>query len=333
MVKISIFFLQIITIITIFGCNSNNQCENIPEITNPINLNIERLESSLLNISNKEELKFFIESEPEIAEFFLHRSDFPNDSIFINETFRKFSNPYLDSLGIEVNRVYGELSQLKKELEEAFSNYKYYFPDARLPEIKTIVSGFGHDMLVSDTLIIIGLDYWMGEGAKYRPMGLYNYVLKRYEPEYIVPTIMLLYGIDGKININNKNDHTMLSDMISYGKAFYFAKSVMPCTPDSILIWYSGEEWEGVIENQRIIWSHFLQNELLYETSHIIKKKYVDDRPKTYEIGPKCPGRISTWLGWEIVKDYMKEEDVSLQELMKTTDAQMIFNKSKYKPD
>ena len=125
----------------------------------------------------------------------------------------------------------------------------------------------------------------------------------------------------------------MLADMVYYGKKYYFAKEMMPCTADSLLIWYSGQELQDVEDNQHIIWAKFVQNQLLYETNHLTKKKYLDERPNVYEIGDKCPGRIGTWLGWEIVNKYMKVNQVNLQSLMIEKDVQKIFTLSNYKPE
>lgn len=125
----------------------------------------------------------------------------------------------------------------------------------------------------------------------------------------------------------------MLADMIFYGKAYYFASQILPDAPDSILIGYESTSIKDVNENQQIVWAHFVENELLYETSHFVKKKYLEERPKTLEIGNKAPGRIGVWLGWEIVKQYMRNHpEERLPDLMETKDAQQIFMKSRYKP-
>ena len=61
--------------------------------------------------------------------------------------------------------------------------------------------------------------------------------------------------------------------------------------------------------------------------------KYIGERPNIPEIGKQCPGRIATWVGWQIVRKYMEEHpQVSLQQLMEEKDAQKIFQQSKYKP-
>jgi hypothetical protein len=106
---------------------------------------------------------------------------------------------------------------------------------------------------------------------------------------------------------------------------------MMPSKHDSLIIGYTGEQLAESDTNRNVIWAHFIEKKLLYETSHFVKIKYVDERPYTAEIGSKAPGAIGRWLGWEIVKAYMQEEKPALPDLMKNQDAQRIFMQSKYK--
>lgn len=326
----------VLGVVLITSCEKKErgECTDQPDVSKiDIEVEVERLEDDLLSIETKDELRSFLQENPVITEFFLKRNEFPDDSVMMEVLFNRFENPHIDTLQFEIDRVFGDLSDLKADLNTAFTHLKYYYPDAEIPKVQTIATGLAHDLYVSDSLIVIGLDYYLGDNAKFRPLGLYQYMLDRYRPQYIVPSIMLLYGISGQYNKTDVSDKTILADMIGYGKSFYFAKHMMPCTPDSVLIWYSDEEIKGVRENQDIVWAHFLENELLYETNHMVKKKYIDERPKTFEVGEKAPGRIATWLGWEIVRQYMeKNEAVTLPELMNNPDAKMIFNQAKYKP-
>lgn len=335
-IKVKIMkFIGILSVSAILfvSCNQGQNCESIPVDYEKINIQIERLENEMLDLSSEKDIKEFIDREPLIAEVFLLRNEYPNDSIFIRELYRRFSHPTIDSLQAEINAVFGDISDLEKDFSEAFSLMRYYYPEVQIPKIKTVATGFDYDMLVTDSVIVIGLDYYLGEGARYRPRNTYNYILKRYQPKFIVPSAMLIYGIKDKFNNVNEEDLTILSEMISYGKAFYFAKKMLPCTADSVLIWYSDDEMEGLKENADLVWDHFLKENLLWESSHLVKRKYIEERPKTYEISPSCPPRVGTWLGWEIVREYMrKNPDISLNELMEMSDAQKLFDEAKYRP-
>lgn len=325
------FFL----IITLSACSSHTSCDDISKEELPyVKIEIERLESVILELKTEAALVDFVSANPVVSEVFLRSNEYPSNEIFYKELLQRFNNPYLDTLKTEVENEFKDISWLEEELSGAFSHLKYYYPDIQIPVVKTVATGFDHDLHVTDSLIIIGLDYYMGKGAKYRPQGIYDYILKRYEKKFIVPSIMLLYGISSDFNSHNKEDNTVLSDMISYGKSFYFAKKMLPCTPDSTLIWYDQKEIEGINENQEIVWAHFIEKGLLFETSHLVKKKYLDERPKTFEIGTECPPRVATWLGWQIVKKYSSDKPkVSLQELMELSDAKAIFDESKYRPN
>ena len=317
------------------GCKNGDEekCAFIPDTSGKkVTVKVEQLEDSVTRFSSKEELVGFFSRNTVLRDVFFNRNAYPDDSVFINELYTRFNNPYFDSLLIDTHQVFGDLRGLKDELNEAFTNLAYYYPHVKTPKVKTVITGLESDIFVSDSLIIIGLDYYLGPGARYKP-NMYDYMLRRYRKNFIVPSIMLLYGIDGQFNKTNLEDRTVLADMISYGKSYYFAKQMLPCVPDSVLIGYTAEELKGSRENSDLIWKRLVQDEVFYSTSHLIKQKYIAERPKTLEVGEKCPGRIATWVGWEVVKKYMAgHSGVGLPQLMQNPSAKEIFSESGYKP-
>jgi hypothetical protein len=186
-------------------------------------------------------------------------------------------------------------------------------------------------MYLSDSLIIIGLDYYLGGEASYRPLNTPGYILKRYRKENIVPNTLLF--MSEKYNETDPDDQSLLADMIYYGKSYFFSKQMLPCVPDSIFLGYTPAEMNDIDYNEAIIWANFIENELLFETSHFIKDKFISERPQTLEISQNCPGRIGRWIGWEIVKEYReRNEDLTFTKIMGNPDARAIFIKSKFKP-
>lgn len=317
------------------GCNSNpeEKCEVIPDTKSIVlDLTYESLEDSLPAVTSKQQLVEFLSRHATIRDFVFNRNAYPNDSVFINELYARFSNPHIDTLLLETKRVYGDGSYLKEEFKNAFTTLKYYYPDFQVPKIQTIVTGMESDLYVSDSLIVVGLDYYLGTGARYRP-NMYEYMLRRYQKDFIVPSVMLLYGIDGRYNTTDLSDRTVLADMITYGKAYYFAKHMMPCVPDSIFIGYTAKEIAGARVNQDLIWKRLVEDEVFFATSAQAKQRYIAERPKTYEVGDQAPGRIGTWVGWQIVRKFAaKKSDLSLPEVMSLRDAKLIFNESGYRP-
>jgi hypothetical protein len=327
-------FLFAILAFAIFACDSEKEeCVKSPESNiKEVAISFQQLQDTLANLSSKDEMVALFTREPVLRDFVFKRSEYPNDSVFINEIYARLSSPHLDTLLLETKRVFGDLSGLEAQFKEAFSNLKHYYPDFKMPKIQTVISGLDTDIVLVDSLIIVGLDFYLGKGARYRPQ-MYDYLLRKYDSDDIVPSIMLIYGISEIFNKTDLNDKTVLADMIAYGKSFHFAKQMLPCTPDSVLISYTPSEISGSRKNQDLIWARFIESEVLYSTSHVVKKEYLGERPITLQVGEKCPGRIGQWVGWEIVDRFMETHPkMTLPELMSMNNAQQIFKQSRYKP-
>lgn len=325
--------LPILIFFFLTGCSDKEKCAFIPDTKDiTVSYSFEQLQDSLPAIASKQQLVDFFSRHTTLRDFVFARESYPNDSVFINELYARFSNPHLDTLLMETKQVFGDLNELQLEFNQAFANLKYYYPDFQPPKIQTIITGLETDLFVTDTLIVVGLDYYLGKGAKYRP-NMYEYMLQRYEKSFIVPSVMLLYGIDPRLNETDLQDKTILAEMITYGKAYYFAKHMLPCVADSVFIGYSAEEMAGARANQDVIWKKLVEDEVFYSTSAKIRQKYISERPKTFDVADQAPGRIGTWVGWQIVNAFAKRKsEVTLQELMLNKNARQIFDESRYRP-
>lgn len=319
-------------ILILISCTKNKKCIPAPDISSILlELQVQRVDLELFNIQSKDDLVRIINQNPVFAETFLMRSQYPHDSILVDRFYNLLQDPSIDTLWQETKEVFGDFKDVESQFTEAFKRILYYYPDFTVPKIKTVFTGLAQDMYLSDTLIIIGLDYYLGKDATFRPLNTPEYILKRYRKENIVPNSLLF--ISEKYNETNPDDQTLLADMVYYGKSYYFSKQMLPCVPDSIFLGYTPKEMTDIQNNEGIIWANFIENELLYETNHFIKDKFISERPFTYEISESCPGRIGRWIGWEMIKDYHNlNGDISFTQIMANSDALEIFNKSKYKP-
>ena len=296
-----------------------------------VHVEVQRLERTLFALCTKEEISHFLQENQPFAQQFLGIVTPSDERELVDKLYAMVHDAAMHDLYKEVQRVFGDFSGIQHQLEEAFRYLRYYYPNFEVPQVATFMTGMGSDLYVSDDLIVIGLDFFLGEGAQFRPIKLPEYILRTYQPAYVVPKIVLL--LSQRFNKATDADYTLLGDMLYYGKSCYFTKAMLPYAADSIIIGYTAEQLADTRKHQDIVWEHFIEYELLYETNHLVKEKYIGNRPFTAEIGPKCPGNIGGWLGWEIVKQYMKANSmVSLPALMSNPDAQQLFTQSKYRP-
>ncbi|AKD02475.1 gliding motility lipoprotein GldB [Pontibacter korlensis] len=311
------------------GCGLPDEIAKIP-----VEVQIERLEKPFYEADTKADMASFLKAQPYFAKQYLQQNEYPSDSAFINPLFELSTNPALDSLAQQAMSTFSDMQEQEDQLEGAFKVLKHYYPEFEVPKVKTFVTGLGtlgNDLYVSDSLIVFGLDYFIGPEASYRPQA-YDYILNRYEPDKMVPAAMLL--LSNRFNKTNFGDRTLLAEMIGMGKAYYFVQSVLPCVQDSKIISYTDKEIADVAHNEGRIWAHFVEKELLFEKTPFVVNKYIGERPNTPEIDATAPGRIGTWVGWQIVRKYMERNpNVTLPELMAETDYRKIFDESKYKPE
>jgi uncharacterized protein YjaZ len=73
---------------------------------------------------------------------------------------------------------------------------------------------------------------------------------------------------------------------------------------------------------------------MLYDTDATLARRFIYPAPfsKFYlEFDNETPGRVGAWIGWQIVRSYMKNNTVPLQQLL-AMDARELFELSRYKP-
>lgn len=297
----------------------------------PEQVKIERLEQKLTSFSSTTEVVEFLKEYEKFSKLFLGTDQFPSIDFLTEKMLLMAQDSNMDTLRMGAESVFKDLSSLQGTLGSAYGYVKHYYPEFKVPEVYTIVSGFGTDMFLKDGIVVIGLDYFSTGQAKYYPKDIPGYVLKYYNEEYIPTKVMALTS--QAYNEPTLTDNSLISEMVFYGKAYYFIEHMLPEAADSMVIEYSSTEIDDLMYMAPKVWAHFVENKLFFETSRDAIRRYIDERPNTVEIGNKCPGRIGRWLGWQIVRAYMENnEDVTLQELMSEKDASKIFRKSKYKP-
>lgn len=301
-----------------------SSCKSTVETTPLV---LERVEKLFFNAKSPNDLKTIISQKPYLSQYF---GASLQDSTFLNHLYSNISNQELRAFNTNLESVFGDMLDLKAQFEEAFATIKDTYPTFKSPKIATVVTGFlGNDLYVSDSIIVIGLDYFGGPKAKYRPQ-LYEYQLKRYQKEYIVASV--LFFLAEKHNKIDPQDKTFLADMVAYGKAFEFVKHVAPNTPDSLIIGYSQKQLDDVYASQQDIWAYFLSRKILYQSRDVEKQPFFSERPATIEISQECPGAIGRWVGWRIVNKYLRENSrVSLKELMENSNTRQIFEQSNYR--
>ena len=254
-----------------------------------------------------------------------------HDSLYLQNLKRFINDKDMHEAYLETQHQYTELNELSDQLTDAFKHFSFYFPNRKIPLVVTYMSGFNYSIVNMDGVLGIGLEMYLGSDNKfYKMIQLPKYKVNVMRSEYILPDCMRGWMSNEFENNHSPND--FLGQIIQTGKTMYLVDALLPEVDDTLKIGYTHKQMEWCKKHEFNVWSYFIQQKLLYskEISEIIK--YTSDGPFTSAFNKESPSRTGNWIGWQIVKTYMKRNpDITLQQLI-VKDVQEIFTKSKYKP-
>jgi hypothetical protein len=131
----------------------------------------------------------------------------------------------------------------------------------------------------------------------------------------------------------NDSADNVLARMIHEGKLLYFAKSMLPKEPDSLIIGYTREQMKWVKGNEEQMWIYLVEKKLLFSRDAMDIRKLTGAAPFTYFFSNKSPGRAGSYIGWRIFDEYARRNPkLSFSEMMHETDYEKILRMSKYNP-
>ena len=232
----------------------------------------------------------------------------------------------------EVQTQFADTKQLETDLESLFKHIKYYFPNQKPGKVVTLISEVDVDAktIYTDSLSIISLDTYLGKDHRFYEV-FDTYLLGSFEPKQITSDLAESFITT---QLPYPNDRQFLSQIIYSGKIMYAKDLLIPNASDDIKMGYSPEQIQWCFDNESHMWKYFIENKLLYDSDSKLYGRFIQNAPfsKFYlDLDAESPGRVGVWIGWQIVRSYMKNNNVTLQELF-AKDAKEIFDNSKYKP-
>lgn len=315
--KITLF---VFVLAAFFSCKNEEDLENeIAKIDT--HFNIERFDRAFAE-AKPEDLGQLKKVYP-----FMFSNHVP-DSIFIAQMSDTLQNELLN----EASKKFNDFSTIKNEINRLFQHLKYYNVSFTEPRIITLTNNVSYrdKVIVTDTIVLIPLDNYLGQDHKFYG-NFPKYITQNLEPSQVVVDLAKAYA---EKQIFQSQRKTFLDEMIFFGKQLYFKDKVIPFKTDAEKIGYSKEQLEFANFNEDMIWTEFVENEMLYNTDSSLPARFIAEAPFSkffLALDNETPGRLGQYIGWQIVRSYMKNNKVSLNEMLQT-EAIDIFNKSNYKP-
>lgn len=233
----------------------------------------------------------------------------------------------------EVFKIHDDFSENFDRLYQFFQHLTYYFPGVKIPKIITLAEevDYLNKVILEDDLLFISLDNYLGESHRFYA-EIYRYIAKLQDEAYLLTDVSNTY-LDQLITPLKEREFLYI--MIHYGKRLYLNDKLLPFEPEYVRANYNEAEMAWAHANEQQIWQYFIEKELVYSTDPNLRSRFINLAPysKFYlELDAESPPRLGQYIGWQIVRAFMKKNpSVSLQDLIHT-EPEQIFLKSNYKP-
>lgn len=342
--------MLLIGIVCYTACRSDH-ATNIPDVTDiDVDVEIVRFEQQLLADTNIDAagIQRLREAYPAFSEVYFNNVMPTGDALVaeddpelkLKEMQAWIKHPRTRWLYDTIQHIYPDLRDYEKELTEAFKYAKHYFPDKPTPKIFTTLSDFGYFPFIyaEDSLrdgIGVSLEMFAGEKFPYRDYnGLSNafsdYLIRSYNKDHMAKRTLEVWIDD---MAGQPQGNRLLDLIIHNGKKLFILQSLMPEAPDTVIMEYAADKMDYVKEHERNIWFLFTSENMLYETSLNKIQKYIGPSPTSPGMPADAPGNTGSYMGWQIVKAYMKKHaQTTMQQLIDMKDAQTLLDQSGYKP-
>ena len=316
MLRIFSFFLLVLVV---FSCKKTSNIIDVSSID--LTVNVDRFEQKFYNSDSN--------NLPELKTQYPYLFPLNNpDSVWVN----KKNNDDERFLFEESQKIFGDFNSEKNQLNELFQHVTYYFPKFTPPKVITLISNldYEHKVIYADSLLLISLDMYLGKNNTiYEDFP--NYLKDKYEKSHLI--VDVAKEIASK-SLLPKNRMTFIEKMVEEGKKLYLINKFLPSLPENLKLGYTKGQIEWANLNEMQVWKYFIDNDLLFSSDSDLDLRFLVEAPfsKFYlEDDAKTPDRIAVWIGYQIVKSFEKNNEVTLQKILQTSN-QEIFNKSNYKP-
>jgi gliding motility-associated lipoprotein GldB len=309
----------IVLAISLIACSEKNKKEKeIAQI--PVNIQVDRFDKAFFEAPVKDLSRL----KSEYSAFF--PINVP-DTAWTN----KMTNPLWRELYHEVEKQYSNFDTEKEGIEALFQHIKYYYPKTKTPKVVTLIYEMDNQYktVYADSIVLISLEMYLGKKHKFYEYP--EYLKQSFEPSQMLPDIVQEFSIR---KIKPPIEKDLLSLMIYTGKRSYLKEALLPKYSQADIIGYTEQQIQWCQENESNMWRFMIDKQMLYDNNSKMSQRFIDPAPFSkfgLETDNETPGRVGTWIGWQIVKAFMDNNEVPLQQMLLMNEKE-IFQKSKYKP-
>ncbi len=348
--RIKYITILLVCISLLSSCNKVSKRQVFPADPVPVEVDIIRFDSALLSVRTTEvqsDVDSLYARYPDFMPLWVNSVlynylGFLEDAGFIKmvadslvpyqvPVFLHDKHTGLEQANYDTRDVFADISDIQGAINLAYGRWLTIEPQHHIPNIYFMLSAFFYPLVSIGDDMAVGVEGYLGSDYPFYDQVVYNYQRQTMRPECIPVNIILQ---DLKKTYPSRFTHDRLIDeMIYQGIVMYTTAALFAELPEYEIIGYPENKWQWCEKYEADLWKTMMDRQVLFSLDPAVQASFLSDGPFTSEISQDSPARIGTWIGWRIVKQYMNNNrDISLLQLLESTDAQQILEQSKYRP-
>jgi len=244
------------------------------------------------------------------------------DSAFYNSIKMFRADTSIQTLERRIATLFPFLQEKEKAINNGFSHLKYHFPEGKQPQTIAYLNAlFTTAVFCTENEIGIGMEWYLGDTTdvvkQLNPQYYYDWMKIAMDERYYERDILTGWIATHYVDPVEGN---LAENMIRWGKILYLTEAAFPEMESSVILRYSQENYDWAIKNEGAFWKYLVDEKLLFKTSEQTTRNMISEGPFTPGLpNQEAPDRYGQFLGWRMIHQYMKKNDVSVAEMVEAS--------------
>ena len=290
-----------------------------------IELSFERITPTGL-IKNRINLQQLFQDYPAVSPYLLeycYAVNLKSDSSLSASLIAFGKQEYIAKTELELNERFSDLSTHKARIKRTFARLKNQFDTLQTPrEVVFSNSNFSYNATCYNESILVGLERYIGGNhpiiiESLSPTDFPEWIRNGMNEKFMERDILSAW-ISTKLFKETNGYH--IEEMIRWGKIHLITEMCLRLENDDIatseVLRWSNEQYDWAVSNEKKFWKYLMDENLLFDSNEKNRAYLLNNGPYTIGLPEESPDRMGQFLGYKIVLNYIKNENLALKELL-----------------
>lgn len=229
-----------------------------------------------------------------------------------------YNAAYIVDLEKEKEKLYPKLNGKENQINTAFDYLSFHFGDSIIPQHIFFMNKLFSQVTCSQSEISVGLESYISPESKVIqsiPNGqLYTWQKEKMDAQYLSRDIIQNWI---QVQVFEELDTKLAEHIVQAGKILYVLNATFPDASERYILRYSKEDLKWAKENEKLSWDFLVKQQLLFKSTVRDRANFLNEGPTTVGLPEESPDRMGQFLGYQMVKGYMRQNKVlTLPELL-----------------